>query len=202
MKRLILVGFTYLSWFAVGQTFAQNYSPTFIQLPSIQMRCLPNSQNVVFYFFWSNLPLDSTTRAETLASAQKQNIFIGYQKFGPFEENEGLLTLSCNTMGKSLKADFTYRNFPYLKLGDRQPNILAEGQCDDLSNLELKSIFLDDKVLAPIGPLTLNTCYQDAKLSSIEIDVIARNINLCTIPGPFEPTSPSAQRIECIAKKF
>jgi len=202
VKRFILIVFTYLLWSAANQTFAQNYLPRFIQLPSIQMRCLPNTPTVTFDFFWSNLPMNTQKRAETIASARKQNIFIGYQKFGPFDEDEGLLSLTCNTMGKTLIAEFTYQNFPHLRLGDGQPNILAYGQCDDLSRLDIKHLSLNNVSLTSFISGALDTCYQNPKLSSVEIDVTARQINLCTIPGPFEPAAPPAHKIECVTKKF
>ena len=125
--------------------------------PAVRLTCLPFSDQVVLEpIEIGPIPAAPEKQQAFLQTAEQSGIYVGLEKVGPFEENEGILHVSCNTPNFKLTAKFTYYNYP--TIFDRQgAAISAKGFFEGLNSLNLKSLIVDNIELGGY-PDFMNQC--------------------------------------------
>lgn len=159
--------------------------------PAVRMLCLPSEEAVEFEpVNLGPIPTGPTQRKAYLANAARQNITIGLDKFGPFDEDKGTFQASCTVGKHKVMADFSYTNYPSTRSAEGIA-LLADGQCDELTHLELTRLTVDGESWGAWSEF-LHYC-RTPQVLKLTVHPKQRLIKVCTLPtggGPgyrFEP---------------
>lgn len=175
--------------------------------PAVRMTCLPSAESVELEpVFLGPIPANTKQQKTYLAEASRQNITIGMQKVGPFEEDEGTFQTTCKTGLHTVSGLFSYVNYPSTQSSDGVA-ILAKGQCDAFTRLELTNLSVDGKTWGQ-WPNFLHYCGGETPMVlKLTVYPAQNRMTVCTIPsggGPgyifkeaFEGTKPPPQTITC-----
>lgn len=163
--------------------------------PAFRFTCLPSAEfTIIEPVEIGQIPESLDKQKAFLEAAQKQHIYIGFEKVGPFEEHKGTLKASCETGGSQIQAEFSYYNYP-TTLDAKGTSISAQGFVNGLNSLSLRTLTINGKSLGNWSknwPPFMNQCSHPqcpAKLVKVIISLKHQTATACFTDGrclPFQ----------------